>query len=67
MSNDERLGLLRAARECEEGAVGPGVLFELDGTLYALGENGVAALKYMAAQFREGAARPSGAWTERET
>jgi hypothetical protein len=46
---------LRAAKECDEGAAGPGVLFEWEGTMYALGENGVAALRYMAAQFREGA------------
>ena len=48
----ERRGLLRAALECEEGAAGPGVMFEMDGKLHALGESGVAALKYMAAQFR---------------
>lgn len=56
MSHAERSGLLRAARECDEGAVGPGVLFEWDGCLHALGDNGVAALKFMAEQFREGAA-----------
>jgi hypothetical protein len=53
MSQREKAGLLRAARECEEGAVGPGVLFEWEGKLCALGESGVAALRYMAAQFRE--------------